>query len=71
MNTNKDSRDVGKNKAQGGTFGSEIIESLGEFTEALEKGRVGARLTCRKIKLKLVPMRPCNLSQSCKETPPA
>ena len=56
MNTNRESKDVDKTKAQKGTFGSEIIESLGEFTEALEQGKVGARLTCRKIRLKLVPM---------------
>jgi putative transcriptional regulator len=34
---------------------SEILEALSEFTEALERGEVGKRFTCRQIKLDLKP----------------
>jgi DNA-binding transcriptional regulator YiaG len=34
---------------------SEILAALSEFTEALEKGEVTRRLTCRQIKLNLEP----------------
>jgi putative transcriptional regulator len=36
------------------SVGTEIIESLSEFTEALGQGKVGAKLTCRKVRLRLV-----------------
>jgi putative transcriptional regulator len=34
---------------------SEILEALGEFTDALEKEEVAKRFTCRQIKLDLKP----------------
>lgn len=34
---------------------NEILEALGEFTDALKKGEVAKRFTCRQIKLDLKP----------------
>jgi putative transcriptional regulator len=34
---------------------SEILEALADFTDALEKGEVVKRLTCRQVKLNLEP----------------
>jgi putative transcriptional regulator len=36
---------------------NEILEALADFTDALEKGEVTKRFTCRQIKLNLVPTR--------------
>jgi len=38
-----------------GSVESEILESLGNFTDALEKGEVTKRYTCRQITLDLEP----------------
>jgi putative transcriptional regulator len=37
------------------TFGSKIIGALADFTDALERGDVTGRLTCRQVKLNLHP----------------
>ncbi len=34
---------------------SEILEALADFTDALKKGEVRARFTCRQVRLKLEP----------------
>ena len=39
------------------TVESEILEALTEFTDALEKGEVPQRLTCRQVRLNLDPTR--------------
>ena len=35
------------------TFGGKILDALADFTDALEKGEVAKRLTCRQIRLDL------------------
>src|SRR5262245_56850084 len=37
------------------TFGEKVLDALADFTDALEKGEVTQRLTCRQIKLNLHP----------------
>jgi putative transcriptional regulator len=54
--TRKQDRDnVKKGRAVGTSVESEILEALAEFTDALEKGEVTKRLTCRQVKLNLEP----------------
>src|SRR5579884_3528942 len=50
---NSTNRRPAENKS--GSVESEILEALGEFTEALKSGEVSKRLTCRQIKLNLKP----------------
>jgi putative transcriptional regulator len=42
-------------QAAGASVANEVLEALAEFTDALEKGEVTRRLTCRQIKLDLEP----------------
>jgi putative transcriptional regulator len=44
-----------QNDGTGGSVENEILEALAEFTDALEKGAVTRRLTCRQVKLNLEP----------------
>ncbi len=44
-----------KKKIVGDSVENEILEALAEFTDALEKGEVAKRLTCRQIMLNLQP----------------
>jgi len=44
-----------KENGIGGSVENEILEALAEFTDALEKGEVTQRLTCRQVKLNLEP----------------
>lgn len=48
-------RDQNKGKMIGASVESEILEALADFTDALVKGEVSKRLTCRQIKLNLEP----------------
>lgn len=43
------------NRENAASVENEILAALSEFTEALEKGEVTKRLTCRQIKLNLEP----------------
>ena len=43
------------NKAKGALVETEILEALGEFTDALENSEVNQRFRCRQIKLDLLP----------------
>jgi len=53
MSERKDQKN--SKKLQVSSVEEEILDALAEFTEALEKGEVRQRLTCRQIKLNLIP----------------
>jgi putative transcriptional regulator len=46
---------LAKKKVPERSVANEVLEALADFTDALEKGEVFKRLTCRQIKLNLVP----------------
>jgi putative transcriptional regulator len=45
----------GKAEGVSKSFGSKVIDALADFTDALEKGEVTKRFTCRQVKLNLQP----------------
>ncbi len=55
MNNRKELNHLENKVKKADSVEHEILEGLGEFTEALEKGEVTKRLTCRQIKLNLIP----------------
>lgn len=56
MNARKDMNRLAKTNAMPeSSVENEILEALADFTDALEKGEVLKRFTCRQIKLNLVP----------------
>jgi putative transcriptional regulator len=55
MNARKEPGELKKVEPVEQSVEQEILEALGEFTDALEKGEVFKRFTCRQIKLNLVP----------------
>ncbi len=55
MNTRKDLNNLAKSKVGNTSVEIEILEALEDFTDALEKGEVLERFTCRQIKLQLEP----------------
>ncbi len=55
MNTRKDLNNLAKGKMADTSVENEILEALADFTDALEKGEVLTRFTCRQIKLELEP----------------
>ena len=55
MTRKQDKDHVKKGRAVETSVESEILEALAEFTDALEKGEVTKRLTCRQVKLNLEP----------------
>jgi putative transcriptional regulator len=55
MNERKETAELKKHKAAEQSVESEILEALSGFTDALEKGEIIERYSCRQIKLNLVP----------------
>lgn len=55
MNTRKEPLHSESKKAVEESVENEILEALADFTDALEKGEVTKRFTCRQIKLNLAP----------------
>jgi putative transcriptional regulator len=53
MSDHKGQHSHGKTKGVNKTFGGKIIDALADFTDALEKGEVSKRFTCRQVKLNL------------------
>ena len=55
MNRRKGQSNSAIHNGANNSFGQEIIGALADFTDALEKGEVTKRLTCRQVKLDLRP----------------
>jgi putative transcriptional regulator len=55
MNERKEPNHLKKPKTAEQSVENEILEALSDFTDALEKGEVTKRFSCRQIKLNLVP----------------
>ncbi|HBI43728.1 MAG TPA: transcriptional regulator [Planctomycetales bacterium] len=53
MNKRQETDRLKKEDGMSGSVENEILEALAEFTDALEKGEVAQRLTCRQVKLNL------------------
>jgi putative transcriptional regulator len=55
MNKRRQTANVKKERKAGDSVENDILEALTEFTDALEKGEVLQRLTCRQVRLNLEP----------------
>jgi DNA-binding transcriptional regulator YiaG len=55
MSEYKEKPEHGKGEGVGKTFGGKILDTLNDFADALEKGEVTERFTCRQVKLNLKP----------------
>lgn len=55
MNKRRQTHHLNKKDGTGESVENDILEALAEFTDALAKGEVLQRLTCRQVKLNLEP----------------
>ncbi len=55
MNRNETNRKAGKAEGVTTTFGNKILGALGDLADAVERGEVTERFTCRQVKLNLKP----------------